>query len=108
MSVRPCNVRAGPIASSDPGPSSPSLPLGYARRRDEAVGMDSLIDVRRQLRERLLERVDTHGLVAAPRTERRLLVREEALDVVRESGVMLPQRELARIVNEVSDEVVGF
>ena len=29
-------------------------------------------------------------------------------DVLRESGAILPQRELARMVNEVSDEVVGF
>jgi pilus assembly protein CpaF len=28
--------------------------------------------------------------------------------VLRESGALLPQRELARVVNEVSDEVVGF
>jgi pilus assembly protein CpaF len=27
---------------------------------------------------------------------------------MRESGALLPQRDLARVVNEVSDEVVGF
>jgi pilus assembly protein CpaF len=37
-----------------------------------------------------------------------LLVREEALALLRERGALLPQRELARVVNEVSDEVVGF
>ncbi|MDP9331508.1 MAG: recombinase family protein [Actinomycetota bacterium] len=35
-------------------------------------------------------------------------VREEALELLRTSGVILPQRELTRMVNEVSDEVVGF
>jgi pilus assembly protein CpaF len=35
-------------------------------------------------------------------------VREEALTLMRESGALLPQRDLARVVNEVSDEVVGF
>ena len=64
--------------------------------------------VRRQLREELRQRVDARGLARAPRTERRLRVREEALAVLRERGALLPQRELARMVNEVSDEVVGF
>ncbi len=35
-------------------------------------------------------------------------VREEALTLMRENGALLPQRDLARVVNEVSDEVVGF
>jgi pilus assembly protein CpaF len=64
--------------------------------------------VRRQLREQLRERVDARGLASAPRTERRLRVREEALSLLRASGAILPQRELTRMVNEVSDEVVGF
>ena len=38
----------------------------------------------------------------------RMYVREEALELVRQRGAILPQRELARVVNEVSDEVVGF
>jgi pilus assembly protein CpaF len=69
---------------------------------------DELTEVRRELRERLLERVDARGLAASSRAERRVRVREEALDVLRSNGVILPQRELARVVNEVSDEVVGF
>ena len=52
--------------------------------------------------------MDAPGLSAVPRTERRLRVREQALDVLREIGVVLSQPELARVVNEVSDEVVGF
>ncbi len=67
-----------------------------------------MVRVRRQLREELRQRVDARGLATAPRTERRLRVREEALAVLRERGALLPQRELARVVNEVSDEVVGF
>ena len=69
---------------------------------------DPIGRVRRQLREQLRERVDVRGLSAAPRTERRLRVREEALSLLREHGALLPQRDLARVVNEVSDEVVGF
>ena len=72
------------------------------------MSADPLAKVRRQLRAQLRERVDARGLSAAPRTERRLRVREEALSLMRESGALLPQRDLARVVNEVSDEVVGF
>ena len=72
------------------------------------MSADPLARVRRQLRAQLRERVDARGLSAAPRTERRLRVREEALSLMRESGALLPQRDLARVVNEVSDEVVGF
>ncbi len=70
--------------------------------------IDRLAGVRRELREELRRRVDARGLEAAPRTERRVRVREEALEVLRESGALLPQRELASVVNQVSDEVVGF
>ena len=69
---------------------------------------DGLGTVRRQLHERLLERVDARGLEAVPRAERRLRVREEALEILRTQGHILPQRALTRIVNEVSDAVVGL
>lgn len=72
------------------------------------MSTDPLAKVRRELRAQLRERVDARGLATAPRTERRLRVREEALTIMRESGALLPQRDLARVVNEVSDEVVGF
>jgi pilus assembly protein CpaF len=72
------------------------------------MSADPLAKVRRELRAQLRERVDARGLSAAPRTERRLRVREEALTLMRERGALLPQRDLARVVNEVSDEVVGF
>ena len=85
------------------GPSSASV-----ARVQRGMSTDPLAKVRRELRAQLRERVDARGLSAAPRTERRLRVREEALTLMRESGALLPQRELARVVNEVSDEVVGF
>jgi len=73
-----------------------------------AAAAEAMAQVRRDLRERLLQRVDARGLATAPRTERRVLVREEALAILRAQGHILPQRDLARVVNEVSDEVVGF
>jgi pilus assembly protein CpaF len=72
------------------------------------VTPDPLADVRRHLREELRRNVDARGLATAPRTERRVRVREEALSLLRATGAILPQRELTRVVNEVSDEVVGF
>ncbi len=72
------------------------------------MSVDPLAVVRRQLRDELRQRVDARGLAIAPRTERRVLVRDEALSLLRASGAILPQRELTRVVNEVSDEVVGF
>ena len=71
-------------------------------------GSDSLVDVRRGLHERLLRRVDAMQLAAIPRAERRVRVREEALTILREQGHILPQGALARVVNEVSDVVVGL
>src|SRR5205823_8838034 len=78
------------------------------RGTDRNVSADPLATVRRQVREQLRQRVDARGLASAPRTERRVRVREEALDLLRASGAILPHRELTRMVNEMSDEVVGF
>jgi pilus assembly protein CpaF len=64
--------------------------------------------VRRDLHEVLLRRIDARELAAVSRAERRLLVREEALAVLREQGHILPQGALAKLVNEVSDAVVGM
>ena len=69
---------------------------------------DALVDVRRNLHERLIGRVDARQLDAMPRAERRLRVREEALSLLREQGHMLPQSALADVVNAVSDAVVGM
>jgi pilus assembly protein CpaF len=81
-----------------------------AQRTDPAtrVSADALAQVRRQLRDQLRRRVDARGLASVPRIERRVRVREEALALLRASGAILPQRELTDVVNEVSDEVVGF
>jgi pilus assembly protein CpaF len=70
--------------------------------------VDALVRVRRRLRDELVEQVDVRGLERVSRAERRLRVREEALAILRRQGHMLPQRSLAKVVNEVSDEVVGF
>ncbi len=72
------------------------------------MSRDPLTLVRRELRDQLRHRVDARGLATAPPTERRMRVREEAMAVLRERGAILPARELARMVNEVSDDVVGF
>src|SRR5436190_2818674 len=72
------------------------------------MNRDTLTLVRRELRDQLRQRVDARGLAAAPPTERRLRVREEAMSVLRERGAILPARDLARVVNQVSDDVVGF
>ncbi len=69
---------------------------------------DALADVRRGLHERLLGRVDAQELARIPRAERRVRVRDEALAILRDEGHILPQGALARVVNEVSDAVVGL
>jgi pilus assembly protein CpaF len=70
--------------------------------------VDALGDVRRRVHERILRRVDPRALDDVPRAERRVRVREEALAVLREDGYILPRSALARLVNEVSDAVVGM
>ena len=70
--------------------------------------MDPLRALRRDVRDQLRVRIDARGLASSPPAERRVRVRAEALELLRERGALLPHRELSRIVNEVSDEVVGF
>ena len=74
----------------------------------DRTGRGALADVRRGLHERLLRSVDARALEAIPRAERRLRVREEALGLLRAQGHILPQDALAKVVNEVSDSVVGL
>lgn len=69
---------------------------------------DPLHALRREVRDQLRVRIDARGLATSPPAERRVRVRQQALELLRQRGALLPQRELARIVNEVSDEVVGF
>jgi pilus assembly protein CpaF len=64
--------------------------------------------LRREVREQLRVRIDARGIATAPPAERRVRVRDEALDLLRQRGALLPQRDLNRIINEVSDDVVGF
>ena len=54
------------------------------------------------------DRIDAVTLADAPPAQRRLRVREEAMRVLREQRVVLSARDLARVVSEVSDEVVGL
>jgi pilus assembly protein CpaF len=61
-----------------------------------------------QVASRVREQVDAAALATLSPTERRLRVREETLSVLREQRAVLPVRELSRLVNEVSDEVVGL
>jgi pilus assembly protein CpaF len=58
--------------------------------------------------DRVRERVDGAELAAASPAERRMRVREEAMSVLREHRVVLSARDLARVVSEVSDEIVGL
>jgi pilus assembly protein CpaF len=69
---------------------------------------DGLARVRRDLHESLLGRVDARELARLPRAERRVRVREQALAILREGGHILPQGALSRVVNEISDVVVGL
>ncbi|MFM8944377.1 MAG: CpaF family protein [Actinomycetota bacterium] len=69
---------------------------------------DVLVGVRRSLHERLLERIDARGLERVSRAERRVRVREEALAILRTDGHILPQSVLTKVINEVSDAVVGL
>ena len=63
---------------------------------------------RRLLHGKLLERVDVRALEGLSRAERRLRVREQAAGLMREEGHILPRESLSKLVNEVSDEVVGL
>jgi pilus assembly protein CpaF len=57
---------------------------------------------------RVRDRLDASLLGEASAADRRLRVREETLAVLRDHRVVLPARDLTRLVNEVSDEVVGL
>ena len=64
--------------------------------------------VKRLLHDRLLARMDARRLGVVEPSERRVLVREEAMEILREERHILPRSELAKVVNEVSDRVVGL
>lgn len=69
---------------------------------------DGLADVRRGLHEQVLRRLDAEELARISRAERRVRVREEALRILRDEGHILPRGALSRVVNDVSDAVVGL
>jgi pilus assembly protein CpaF len=69
---------------------------------------DPLAPVKRLLHERLVGRIDAAALAQARPAERRLLVRDRALEILQEERHLLPQDELSKVVNEVSDRVVGL
>jgi pilus assembly protein CpaF len=71
-------------------------PAGARRRLRALVAM------------RVRDGLDVAELAEASAAERRLRVREETLRVLREHRVVLAAGELTRVVNEVSDEVVGL
>ena len=58
--------------------------------------------------ERVRERLQAGELAMLPAAERRLRVGETAMTVLREHRVVLSSAELTRLVNEISDEVVGL
>lgn len=65
-------------------------------------------EMRRDLHARLLHDVDHHALVALPHADRRLQVRDAALELLRERGTLMPHAALTKVVNEVADQVVGL
>jgi pilus assembly protein CpaF len=58
--------------------------------------------------ERVRERLDVAALASEPPAERRLRVSETAIVVLREHRVVLSSADVSRLVNEVSDDVVGL
>ena len=69
---------------------------------------DRIAGVKRILHDRLLARMDARSLGNVEPSERRVLVREEAMAILREERHILPRQALAKVVNEVSDRVVGL
>src|SRR5207302_2629008 len=63
-------------------------------------------DIKSKVRVRLLNLPVELAVLSPP--ERRLRVREEVLAVLRESRAILPAGDVASVVNEISDEVVGL
>lgn len=65
-------------------------------------------ELRSELAARVRARIDAGVLATSPPAERRLRVREEALAELRERQAVLSVAHLTRLVNEISDEVVGL
>jgi pilus assembly protein CpaF len=69
---------------------------------------DGLGAIRERIHRLLMDRAEALGLHVVTGPERRLRVREQAFGLLREEGVILSQAALTRLINEVSDQVVGF
>ena len=69
---------------------------------------DAATELKRRVHDRLLHRLDGAALGDASRAERWLRIRQEALAILQEEGDILPSRALTRVINEVSDQVVGL
>ena len=67
-----------------------------------------IADVKHRLHAQLLRQIDSSVLARATRAERWLKIREEALVILRSEGDILPYSALTRVINEVSDQVVGL
>ena len=63
--------------------------------------------IRSEVRSRLLRSRDVDLERLSP-PERRLRVRSEVMEVLRETRAILPASAVTEVVNKVSDEVVGF
>ena len=96
------NVREHP--SGRPGAGTERRAVGPGIPPEQ----DALAEVKHRLHDRLLDRVGGRGVEQLNAAARRLMIREEALAILREDGHLLPQEALARVVNEVSDRVVGL
>jgi hypothetical protein len=69
---------------------------------------DGLGAIRERVHRLLLDRAEALGLHVVTGPERRLRVREQAFGLLREEGVILSQAAMTRLINEVSDQVVGL
>ena len=69
---------------------------------------EGVAELKLRVHARLLQRLDASALGGVSRSDRWLRIREEALEILQEEGQILPSRALTRVINEVSDQVVGL
>ena len=71
------------------------------------AGTIDALGIKNRVRSRLVDRATAELDVLSP-PERRLRVRSEVMEVLREAQAILPASEVSQVVNQVSDEVVGL
>ena len=71
------------------------------------AGTIDALGIKNRVRSRLVDRATTELDMLSP-PERRLRVRSEVMEVLREAQAILPASEVSQVVNQVSDEVVGL